>query len=97
MVDELPEPIVQSSRKEPEEEYFMLAVLALKSLHTEMGDAEYVFEISGTTLFEQVKEKKIPFHEWYKWLENHFDKLKKATDLNNKGGESEEDTESPPK
>ena len=84
------------SRREPEEEYFMLAVLALKFQHTEQGDAEYIYEIDGTSLFQDVKEKGIAFHMWHKWLEAHFDKLKKASDIEAGITESEETDESPP-
>lgn len=40
-----------SSRREPEEEYFKLAVLAVKMMHTEIGDAEYIYEIDAHKLF----------------------------------------------
>ena len=40
------------SRREPEEEYFKLAVLAVKMTHTEgAGDAEYIYEIDAEKLF----------------------------------------------
>jgi hypothetical protein len=39
-------------KRDPEEEYFMLAVLALKMLHNEKyEDAEYVYEVSAGKLF----------------------------------------------
>ena len=39
-------------KRDPEEEYFMLAVLAQKMLHNEMyEDAEYVYEVSAGKLF----------------------------------------------
>lgn len=56
-------------RREPEEEFFMLSVLALKMIHTEDQDAEYIYEISPQKLFLQVKSLEIPFHKWYNWLE----------------------------
>ena len=59
-------------RRDPEEEFFMLSVLALKMTHTEEYDAEYIYEISAVKLFQQVKQLKIPFHKWYKWLETRF-------------------------
>lgn len=40
------------AQRDPEEEFFMLAVLALKMLHNEQyEDAEYVYEISAAKLF----------------------------------------------
>lgn len=38
-------------RREPEEEFFFLAILALKMIHTENGEAEYIYEINGPKLF----------------------------------------------
>ena len=57
-------------QRDPEEEFFMLAVLALKMVHNENFDeAEYVYEISAGKLFRQVRKENLPFHRWYKWLE----------------------------
>lgn len=39
-------------RRDPEEEFFMLSVLALKMTHTEEYDAEYIYEISAIKLFQ---------------------------------------------
>lgn len=38
---------IEPSRRDPEEEYFMLAVLALKMIHTEEDDAEFIYEINA--------------------------------------------------
>lgn len=67
------------SRREPEEEYFKLAVLAVKMKHTESGDAQYIFgkAVDAHTLFSEVKKSGVPFHRWHSWLEEKFDKLKK--------------------
>ena len=65
-------------RRDPEEEYFMLAVLAHKMLHTEENDSEYIYEINGQKLFQQVKSLKIPFHRWYNWLGDRFSQLQKV-------------------
>ena len=63
-------------RRDPEEEYFMLAVLANKMIHTDEHDnPEYVYEINAKKLFAQVKTLKVPFHRWYKWLETRFMQL----------------------
>jgi len=59
-------------RRDPEEEYFMLAILAQKMIHTETEEAEYIYEINSQKLFQQVKALKIPFHRWYQWLETRF-------------------------
>ena len=43
-------------QRDPEEEFFMLAVLALKMLHNEQyDDSEYVYEVSAAKLFKQVR------------------------------------------
>lgn len=66
-------------QRDPEEEFFMLAVLALKMLHNEQyEDAEYVYEVSAAKLFKQVRSQKMPFHRWYKWLERKFSELRDA-------------------
>lgn len=45
-------------QRDPEEEFFMLAVLALKMLHNEQyEDAEYVYEVSAAKLFRQVRSQ----------------------------------------
>ena len=66
-------------RRDPEEEYFMLAVLANKMIHTDEHDnPEYVYEINAKKLFAQVKTLKVPFHRWYKWLETRFMQLQEV-------------------
>ena len=66
-------------QRDPEEEFFMLAVLALKMLHNEQyEDAEYVYEVSAAKLFKQVRTQKMPFHRWYNWLEEKFQELRDA-------------------
>ena len=71
-----PEIVKEASlRRNPEEEYFMLAVLAHKMIHTEDHEAEYIYEINAQKLLQQVKALKIPFHRWYQWLGTRFDQL----------------------
>ena len=42
-------------------------------IHTESyDDAEYVYELSAAKLFRQVRDLRMPFHQWYKWLEDKF-------------------------
>lgn len=72
-------PTSNDAKRDPEEEFFMLAVLALKMLHNEQyEDAEYVYEISAAKLFRQVRSQNLPFHRWYKWLERKFFELRDA-------------------
>ena len=66
-------------KRDPEEEYFMLAVLSIKMVHTEkFDDAEYVYEVSAAKLFRQVRDQRMPFHQWYRWLEDKFADLREA-------------------
>lgn len=51
----------EDARKDPEEEYFRLAVLALKVLYNEK-DNDFVFEVSPGKLYKKAKRNKIPFH-----------------------------------
>ena len=65
------------SQRDPEEEFFMLAVSALKMLHNEQyDDTGYVSEISAAKLFRKVREQKLPFYKWFKWLEWQFHELR---------------------
>jgi hypothetical protein len=49
----VPEIVKEASlRRNPEEEYFMLAVLAHKMIHTEDHEAEYIYEINSTKLLQ---------------------------------------------
>ena len=67
---------MDKSRREPEEEFFMLSVLSLKMTHTEVYTAnDYVYEISASKLYQQVKQLNIPFHKWYNWIETRFTML----------------------
>lgn len=72
-------PTSNDAQRDPEEEFFMLAVLALKMLHNEQyEDAEYVYEISAAKLFRQVRSLNLPFHRWYNWLDSKFMMLREA-------------------
>ena len=63
----------EQSRRDPEEEFFMLAVLALKMCHNEQySDAEYLYEISANKLLSSVRNLQLPFHKWYGWIETRF-------------------------
>lgn len=77
-------------KRDPEEEFFMLAVLALKMVHNEeYEEAEYVYEISAGKLFRQVRNQNLPFHRWYKWLESKFLELRNAFILEKEPKDSE--------
>ena len=66
-------------KRDPEEEFFMLAVLSLKMVHNEEFDeSEYVYEISAGKLFRQVRSEKLPFHRWHRWLEAKFKEIRDA-------------------
>lgn len=39
-------------RRDPEEEFFMLAILALKMQHTENQEAEFIYMVDSAKLFE---------------------------------------------
>jgi len=61
----------EDMRKDPEEEYFRLAVLALKVLYNEK-DNDFVFEVSPGKLYKKAKRNKIPFHQYYIWIEHQL-------------------------
>ena len=69
-------PTGQDAKKDPEEEFFMLAVLALKMQHTENQDAEFIYQVDSQKFFEQVKKLKIPFHKWYQWIDAELQLIK---------------------
>lgn len=49
----VPEIVKEASlRRNPEEEYFMLAVVAHKMIHTEEYQAEYIYEINAQKLLQ---------------------------------------------
>lgn len=79
--DELNQDMTQSSKgdsnRNPEQEFFMLAVLTHKVLHNEKyDDTEYVYQTNASTLYKEAKSQNLPFHKWYKWLEVKFDDLR---------------------
>ena len=49
----VPEIVKEASlRRNPEEEFFMLAVVAHKMIHTEEYQAEYIYEINAQKLLQ---------------------------------------------
>ena len=62
------------AKRDPEEEFFMLSVLAIKMLHTEQyEDTEYIYSVQAEEMFKTVKDSNMQFHRWYKWLESQFE------------------------
>lgn len=43
-------------------------MLALKVLYNEK-DNDFVFEVSPGKLYKKAKRNKIPFHQYYPWIE----------------------------
>lgn len=55
----------------------MLSVLALKMIHTEEYDTfDYIYQVNANIFWKEVKESELPFHRWYKWLEDKFNDLR---------------------
>lgn len=46
------ENVISELRRDPQEEFFKLAILSLKMIHTEKEEAEYIYEISSEMLFK---------------------------------------------
>jgi len=44
--------VLPELRRDPQEEYFKLAILSLKMIHTEKEEAEYIYEINSEKLFQ---------------------------------------------
>ena len=71
-------------KRDPEEEFFMLSVLALKMIHTEEYDTfDYVYQVNANVFWKEIKANELPFHRWYKWLEDKFIHLRNI-DIENK-------------
>jgi hypothetical protein len=50
--NDLGENVLSEYRRDPQEEFFKLAILSLKMIHTEKEEAEYIYEVNSTKLFE---------------------------------------------
>lgn len=69
------------AKRDPEEEFFMLSVLALKMIHTEEFDqCDYIYKVNQNGFWKEVKDLELPFHRWYRWLEDKFTYLRLTTD-----------------
>jgi hypothetical protein len=55
-----------------EKDFFRMSVVALKLIFTEDHDVDYLGDIDPEELQAQVRDENIPFHRWYKWLEDRF-------------------------
>lgn len=81
------------SKRDPEEEFFMLSVLALKLLHTEEFDYyDYIYQVNAGVFWKEVKESDLPFHQWYRWLEKKLFDLRRLG-LEHKNSLSEKKSE----
>jgi hypothetical protein len=63
-------------RRDPEEEFFILAVLSHKMNYNEFGEDDFLYEIDSQSLFKEVKSQNLLFHKWYDWLDKKFTALK---------------------
>lgn len=74
------DPHIESSlQRDPDEDYFMMAVLALKMIHNERyDDTDYCFYISAPALYREVLAHGMPFHQWYTFIENKFEELRQS-------------------
>lgn len=55
----------------------MLSVLAIKMIHTETYDTfDYIYQVNANVFWKEVRECELPFHRWYKWLEDKFNDLR---------------------
>lgn len=46
-------------------------------VHTEEYDTfDYIYQVNANVFWKEVKESELPFHRWYKWLENKFNDLR---------------------
>lgn len=64
-------------QRDPDEDYFMMAVLSLKMIHNEKyDDTDYCFYISASTLYQEVLDRGMPFHKWYSFIEYKFMELR---------------------
>lgn len=59
----------KENRKEPSEEYFILATQAIKMNSPHM---DTICMIPHSVLYEKAKEDKIPFHKWNQWIETQL-------------------------
>ena len=66
----------------------MLSVLALKMIHTEEFDeVDYIYQANANVYWREIKETDLPFHRWYRWLEDKFMDLRNIQ-LEHKSGSS---------
>jgi hypothetical protein len=59
-------------RKKPPEEYFSLAVQAVKMNSPHM---DTIISASSSELYENALKQGIPFHKWHVWIESQLNKI----------------------
>ena len=35
-------------------------------------DKDFVFQVSSSKLFKRCKKENVPFHHWFRWIENQL-------------------------
>jgi len=55
--------------KTDESDFFNMCFLAIKMIHTEDFDADYLEYADADMMFSNAQSLNLPFHRWYKWLE----------------------------
>lgn len=60
---------VAGARKDPDEEYFILATLAVK---TNSPYIDTICVIPHSILYERAKKEGVPFHMWHIWIEKQL-------------------------
>jgi hypothetical protein len=60
---------IKDIRKDPDEEYFILATLAVKTNSPHM---DTICVIPHSVLYEKAKRDGIPFHQWHLWIERQL-------------------------
>ena len=82
----------KSLLRDPDEDYFMMAVLSLKMIHNEKyEDADYCFYMSPKQLYQEVLHVGMPFHLWYIHIEAKFNDLREQYVFKNQKMDEMED------
>lgn len=46
-------------------------------IHTEEYESfDYIYQVNPNVFWKEVKETDLPFHRWYRWLEDKFNDLR---------------------
>jgi hypothetical protein len=65
------------NRRDPEEEYFTLTVLACKMVLIQEEPDLMEVDINARKLYKMVKAEEIAFHHWHIWVKERINKLVK--------------------